>query len=306
MSRSFPDETHMERGKTDSEPIRGGSIGLNAILGKFVKQAAVDVRPEFTLVLINAFTLFRNAITTSPEGNQDTWGVSISRDVGLFLEYYDTYLANTQSRGQDDKRCLVVVYFPNYKLLELKGLLKQDGKVLEVYHAYQKFLSTYQHGDQMVRRMDHLVCYAVMVGGSQSYPHVDLASKVKDLADHPSIRYTRGDVIALISHVPLDWYLARRLRGIQLLESFTAKMKKPESFKLKLDDKGRIPFEPVTHGLFGDKVMIESQIDRAQRRKLLSIADEQKWSDKSDETVRRLLSEHLSLKGSDLLKFDFI
>jgi len=96
--KQFPDESQMARSEDGSEPIRGGSIGLNRILNTLVAASQGDKRPRFTSVLLNAFTFFFNAYDA--EKFQDFAKVEegFVRDLNIFLDYYDTYLSHVLNR----------------------------------------------------------------------------------------------------------------------------------------------------------------------------------------------------------------
>ena len=144
----FPDESLMERSADNSEPIRGGSIAFNRILGRFVDKANSDHKPEFTAVVMSAFTLFDNVWTMNNDADISTLEEDFVKDVNLFLEYYDIYLSFTKSALQGSKQCPVIIYFPDYKRLENDLRRETTGKKLDLLDKYKKFLNRYSGRDE--------------------------------------------------------------------------------------------------------------------------------------------------------------
>lgn len=303
--KTFPDESHMERSKDGTDPIRGGSIGLNRILGRFVNRSKSDHRPEFTAVILSAFTIVRNVVGTEKDITIVQLEEAFVRDVNLFLDYYDTYLSITKSGMMRDKLCPVVIYFPDYKRVENQIRREQTGQKAHLLTLYAKFLSRYNGRDEMVRELEHCRCYWIRAGDA-TYPHKEVARKFREIASQPKSAYSSGDKIALMSHVPLDYHLVGRLRGINLLESYTGELKGSDQFGLKLDKEGRLPFNTVTHVVFGDASFIKPWVSPKVRKQLLEQAVKEKWVTRSEDDLRAKISKAADIPLVQLRKFDFI
>lgn len=303
--KSFPDESKMELSKDGSEVIRGGSIGLNRILSRFVDRSTQDRNPEFTACLISAFTVFRNVIGTYPDLKIEEIEQAFVKDINLFLEYYDTYIAITKNTFMNNKYATVVVYFPDYSHVEKDILKDQTGKTLELFALYKKFLSRYSGRDEMIKKTEHILCYWVSAGPA-SYPHRDVSRKFRSIVGDARAIYSSGDKIALISHIPLDYHIGGRLRNIALLESYTGKLRPQKEFNLKLNKDGLIPFTTTTHVVFGDGVLIKPMITPKIKKLLLEHADREKWSSCSEDDIRLRISRLANIPLNDLRKFDFI
>lgn len=303
--KRFPDETSMEKSKDGTEPIRGGTVGLNRILGRFVERSGKDTKPEFTAVLISAYTVFRNVIGTYPEANIEQIEEYFVKDINLFLEYYDTYLANTKSRLMHDKYAVVMVYFPEYSNIEKSILRDVSNKVLEQNKMYKKFLSRYNGRDEMIKKTEHVLCFWVSAGGA-SYPHRDVSRKFRSCISRPDVMYSSSSSVALLSHVPLDYHISGRIRNVWLLESYTGLLRPSSDFGRRLDKEGRIPFNTVTHVVFGDSVLIKPWVTPKIRKVLFEQAVKERWVSLSQDDLRFRISKTANIPLSELRKFDFI
>lgn len=303
--KSFPDESQLPRSEDGSEAILGGSIGLNRILGRFVEHSKTDNKPEFTAVLINARTVFRNVyqmLKKDPSLKLDDLFV---KDIGMFLEYYDTYLSFVRGMQLNRSRCPVVVYFPDYRKVPEEVRRPMSPKDLEEQVAYDKFARRFAGEDSLMQTLEHVECFWVIAGGTL-LPHQDLIRKFKNIAGRKQCGYHSGDNIALISHLPVDFHLCERMRGICTLESHTGKLKSAHEFRLRLDEDGRVPFNTTTHIAFGDSRQIKPMFVRKQKHDLLEQADRERWASRSEEDIRQRIAKAAGLSLKDLRKYDFV
>lgn len=304
----FPDESQMPRSEDGSEPIRGGSIGFNAVLGRFIKDAASDVKPSFHAVIISAFTIFRNVYQTKSAGGHKPSDKEMEEgfitDVNLFMEYFDAYLSAVWSRLAGDKFCPVIIYFPDYRHVPKDIEREYIGKAAELWDGYKRFLRQYDGHEGEVKKLDHTRCFW-MRAGDVTYPHKEVARKFKEVTVHPACLYTSGDPVCLITHVPLDLHISSRLRGVQLLESHTARLRPPSEFRFKLDKDGRVPFQSSVHLLLGDSVIIKSMVSSKIKRTILETASQERWVGRSEDDVRQRLSKISQIPMATMRKYDF-
>jgi hypothetical protein len=302
---AFPDESTMPKSEDGSEIIRGGSIGFNRLLNKFVAGASSDKKPQFSAFVISAFTIFRNIYSMHKQPTMSDMEEGFVKDVNLFLEYYDTYLSLVLGTLSRNKQAPVIIYFPDYHDLPKEILRDSSEKHLTFLAMYKKFLGKHGNHTGQVKQLEFVKCFWIKAGGS-TYPHKDVASKFREITNHPTSLYATGDSVGLISHIPLDWYLSFRIRNVQLLESYTGLTKHPRDFGLKLDKEGRIPFLPITHVIFGDGVLIKSWIGIKIRRDLLEQAEKERWSSRSNDDLLGKIVRKLNLPTSTFRKYDFI
>ena len=300
----FPDESQMERSQDNSEPIRGGSIGFNRILGLFVEASNKDIRPMFNAVLISAFTILRNVWTMKEASTLEDLEKGFVKDINLFLEYYDTYLSFVLNRTSGERFCPVIVYFPSYDHIPKNLVRDSSGKTKEFFDLYKKFLARHGNTEGEVRKLENVRCFWIRAG-DVTYPHKEVARKFREIVSHPKSLYSSGDSLGLITHIPLDYHLAFRVRGVIVLESYTAKLRKPDEFKFKLDKEGRVPFQSVTHAVLGDSALLKPQISPKIRKSLLETAEKDRWISRSEEDLQSRISKITNISTSILRSYAF-
>lgn len=301
----FPDESQMPRSDDGTEPIRGGSIGFNRILGRFVQDAGRDTKPRFNAVIISAFTIFRNVWGTKKDANASDLEQGFITDVNLFLEYYDAYLSAVWSRMYGDKFCPVVVYFPDYKHVPKEILKEHSGRGAEFMAAYKAFLIKHSPDDGEVKRLNHCRCVWISAGHA-TYPHKEVVRKFREITSHPSSLYTTGDPVCLITHTRLDYHISSRLRGVQLLESHTATIRTPGEFRFRLDKDGRVPFQSAVHVTLGDSDLIKPFVGLKIKREILEAAEKERWLTRSEEDVRNRIAKISNIPVATFRKYDFV
>lgn len=302
--KNFPDESVMPRSDTGEEPIRGGSIGFNRILGKFVEWSSKDKSPRYTAVLISGFTIFRNIWTMEPKAVSSRFDEMFIKDVNLFLEYYDTYLSFILGTLLRNKKAPVIVYFPDYRHVAKDIRREMTGRRLDLFVEYEKFRRRHSAEEGLAKETEFVKCFWASVGGS-TYPHVDLSRKFREISSQPNSLYSSGSPVCLISAIPLDLHISNRIRSLSLLESYTAESYTPFDFRFKLDKEGRIPFYPVTHLVFGDNVLINPMLKNKLRRDVLEQAIKEKWISRGEEELRNKLAKALNIPTSQLRRYDF-
>lgn len=301
----FPDESMMPRSEDGSEPIRGGSIGFNRILGRFVTDAAQDTKPKFNAVIISAFTIFRNVWDTLKEQTLANAEQGFVNDVNLFLEYYDAYLSAVWSRMNGDKFCPVVIYFPDYQHVPKDIRREHSGKIVDFLAAYKTFLTKHSPQDGEVKRLSHCRCVWISAGHA-TYPHKEVVRKFREITSHPQSLYTTGDPVCLITHTRLDYHIASRLRGVQLLESHTARIRPPSEFRFRLDKDGRVPFQSAVHIALGDGDLIKPMVALKTKREILDTAEKERWLTRSEEEVRNRISKISNIPVATFRRYDFV
>jgi hypothetical protein len=225
-------------------------------------------------------------------------------DVKLFMEYYDTYLSLVWRRSGGDKHCPVIVYFPDYKHIPKELRRDHTGRTAELLAAYKTFINRHSGHNKEISRLDFTRCFWVDAGDA-AYPHKEVARKFREIASHPTSLYSTGDPICLLTHVPLDYHIASRLRGINVLESFTARLRTPYEFKLKLDSEGHIPFMSSTHAVLGDDVLLKPQVSPKIKKQILEAAKKDRWETRGEDDVRNRISKIADIPASTLRRYDF-
>ena len=300
---AFPDESLFPKGD-NSDPIRSGSIGINRILGYLIDASTIDRKPQFNSVIISAFTFFRNVWASNKNATIEVLEAAFVRDVNLFLEYYSAYLSFTLPNHDRESIADVIVYFPNYHKVPKEIVRDMTGQKLEMWNLYKSFLNRYNAIDAQVRKIDHCRCFFIRAGDG-AYPHKEVISKFRTITVHPHSLYTSGDPIGLITHIPLDLHMSYRLRNINLIESYTGKVRLPIDFRLKLDKEGRVPFNSVTHVVFGDDELIKPMVSHKLKKDLLEAAVKDRWLTRSEGDVLSRIALIMRIPKSNLSKYNF-
>lgn len=306
--KAFPDESAMPKSPESHEPIRGGSIGLNRILNRFVDRAARDNKPEFMAYLISAYAVVRNVMDTKKANKVEARLADIEsafvQDVNLFMEYLDTYLSFTWNQMWGAKKVPVLVYFPDYHRVNSKIRREFTGRDAELQTMYQAFLKHHGSYNEIVKVLDHCQCYWVSAG-QVTYPHVELAGKFRDIGLANDTVYQRGDPIGMITNMPLDYHIDGRLRNVSVIKSYHATVETHKDFRFRLDKEGRIPFTAATHLVFGDNALIKQEIPLKTKRLILETAEKEKWASRSETDVYQKLVKLSDLPARFFKDHDF-
>lgn len=298
----FPDESHMERSKDGTEPIRGGSVGWNTIFGLFKNRAASDQTPFATLFLINLETVFRNNYNKALS-HKEIFDACV-QDMDLFLVYFEAYLSWVL-RGKTSSPIPVVLYIPNYQAIP-KDLLRSHPASWELMmSAYDVFRKKFPTTNTLSSQTQFTSRWVVPVG-STTYPHIELAHWVHNAAlENQSGGYTWGDPVCLITRNVIDLHITRRIRSLLLLESYTAQIKTPDQFGSKLIKDVPIPFTVGTHRAFGDPVHIKPIVERKTKKELLELAVSHKWMTRSTDGILRDISSVTGVGIAELQRAKF-
>lgn len=298
----FPDESHMERSKDGTEPIRGGSVGWNCVFGLFKTRASVDKVPFATLFLINLETVFRNNYnkTLSAKEIAD----ACVRDMDLFLTYLEAYLAWVL-RGKTLPPIPVVLYIPNYHTIPKDLLREHPASWDHMMQAYGIFRKNFPTTKTVSSRTQFTTRWVIPVG-VMTYPHIELSHWVHSTSlENQSGGYTWGDPVCLITRNVIDLHISRRIRSVVLLESFTAQIKTPDQFGTKLVKDVPVPFTVGTHRAFGDPVHIRPLVERKTKKELLQLATTNKWMVRSTEGILRDISSVTGVSIAELQRAKF-
>lgn len=305
MVSAFPNESLLEKSPISGDPIRGGSIGINRVLGFFVDRSETDRTPSFTACLLSAFTILRNVHSTIKTDNIDELEKAFVTDVRLFMEYYNVYLGCVKPSLQTGKVAPVIVYFPSYDSVKKEIALEPSGKRSEFFSLYKKFARRTSGRDEKVQDLEHTSCFWIKAG-DYNYPHREIIHKFREIANHPVSLYRSGDNIAMLSHVALDFHIAARLRGVMILESNTGRLRPVSDIRMKLDKSGVIPFYSTTHITFGDGYLVKALVSAKVQRELKTHAEKENWLSRSEDDVRNRISKISGIALRDLRKFDFV
>lgn len=109
----------------------------------------------------------------------------------------------------------------------------------------------------------------------------------------------------LISHVPLDYYFMLTYPRVTMLESFTGKFFKPKRLGFKVFGTNFIPFNQVTHLLFGDKALVRPMAMRKNRNLLIDLAKRQQWYVRTPYEIERYVAATQQVPAGILTRLKF-
>ena len=299
---AFPDESKMDRSADGTEPIRGGSVGFNRILGTFVERSHTDRQPFADLFLINGMTIFRNVYqeNLTDERIKALW----ENDIQLFALYLGAYRVALSGGNDPVRQTQVVVYLPTYQRIPKEiRLTHEQTKLGEMLIRYDGFYRRYkaETGVLIDAPGVRVVCIAV---GERDLPHREVDKYV--LSD-PAFREARQSrKIMLITHAIIDYFIHYRIPSLVVWESYTAKFKKPEDFGKRLDPSGDIPFNSLMFNLFGDKLFVKCVLDVKGKRFIRKVAQEQKFPLRSESYMAKALTSMSNVPIDLLARYNYI
>lgn len=263
------------------------SYGTTPVLEKLKELAKQGThRPQYMTYLINVDTLIRNCYKKGD--SITTMEQHVLTDAEQLATYIGAYITGDKITTQ--ARPLVCFYVPYYELIP-KTYIKTPlpGNYQAHIEVREKLLKSLirAHWTTIDQPFDMVFINAK---GPWASPIVyqDLKSKFKDI----SLRRT-----LLLSHAYMDFHLVSVIPNMDLIESFTGKLKDKETFLKKVIPYEEVPFNKYTHLLFGDKLMLKSQIKRGDKPKVLKTAQFEQWNHLPALSVAEsILNHHFSTK----------
>lgn len=298
----FPDESHMERSADGTEPIRGGSVGFNRILGTFVERSRSDHTPFGRLFLINGMTLFRNVYSEDKSDSQIK--AAIEKDIELFALYLGAYRVALSGGNDPSDQTPVLVYFPTYKNIPKDVRLEHSGTKLETFlKRYDAFYVRHKGSMGLLIDAPGVKVESITVG-ERDLPHRELDHYIIGREDYRPARQS-GKVI-LITHVILDYFICFRIPSVVVWESYTAKFRTKETFGTRLDPSGDIPFNSLMFNLFGDKLFVRSVLDIKAKRFVRKTAHDDRFMMRSQAYMEKQLSALSNVPVALLARHQYI
>lgn len=282
---SFLDE-HREGKETsdDGEIINLCSIGLNRIINYLAEQVVNIDKAKYNLILVNLESFIRN--TYQKNIRQQEWTAAISKDTQLFNQYIYEYTKDYTMLSKTPA-CLIY-YLPIYDL-ESPYLLKTKSEQLL---AIREFKETFRHtvltNSDEDYQIDHMRVVVTNFKDSAFKAPKMILRKIKTIARSTSHR------ALMLSNAPIDFHIARLIDKLDLIESYTAKIKTWKDFGEKVFKNKYIPFNQYTHIALGDKNHLEQLVKRGKVKKaLFKQAEAEKWHTMSETKVLTKLAQYI-------------
>lgn len=232
-----PEETKSGRVIGSREPI---SIGTAIAL-----ETITIEEPEFEVLMINVYTLFRNFWGSWNNSNRPSLTVTFPE----WLEELETIKALVASMGVH-----IVFYKPDYS--KVQGFWP-DAKVRLPKTTNQKL---YANAERIAINAIAKQTELVLHGTGLFMPIVDAN-------------------VFLLSHQPIDLLSITKYDSIALLESHTAEIKSFGEYHTKINTTNpRIGFNHLSMLIFGDKSKLFNGMSNKFKMAYEKVAEERKWN----------------------------
>ena len=263
------------------------SIGLNAVLYTLSQLPRAKKSKPFDCLLVNVSTIVRNCYDQRSPTNEVI--SKVYNDIDVLIKHF----ANYSKIIRVGKNPSVVFYIPNYSHISPSMRKTSNNATNQNVEKILMLIAKEQKTHSERHQMQGLTVHSVKVG-TNKLPHQELYAYLKNAVpgmQPESMHY------GLLTHVYLDFHLAARLSLITL-ESYTGAQRSPNTFGAKVFGAAYIPFNRFTHAIFGDKLLLKSQVTGKLRTELFKRAQNNYWITK---TVDDMLKD---LKLSNLLPTD--
>lgn len=263
-SYSFSEETETSQGL--------GTGTLISAINKLPDQTSKNI---FDTIIVNVSTIVRN--NTVKDRPLKEIHDKTEADVHDLIRCIGNYHEVMSGLVRDPK---LLLYLPDYSWLPPIHARPNTGNRAIISQVTDMFIKE----DNLVARkrirsnVKATTLLLSFAGGRVSLPYKRLMGEIREL-------YSLGRVdpnsmltnYLLISHAPLDYHFMLHYPRTMLLESFTGKFLPPKVLGHKVFGTNFIPFNSVTHLLFGDSVHVRPMAQRKNRALLTELAKNQRW-----------------------------
>lgn len=291
MAYTFPDTSNAPKGQNGDEII-GASIALNRPLLHIREMAFQRNIVPWDLYVISVYTIARNVHEEASSAIE--LARLIDRDVEYLMSYLEAFHVQKKEQGASLPR--IVFYLPIYDRLPKHLRREHTGKAAELDDWYLKYLSRFPKGPTDITQTPLSQCFTTIVG-TTLLPHRELAQEIKE---HKFNQAGYGSPrILLLSHCLLDYYLVKQFH-VEVIESYTGQIKGPETFSHRLNKDGLVPFNRIFHRLLGDSTWVLPLATGKIKTKILEMAKERKWNQKTEHEILKDLVVNYNIEQSAL------
>ena len=302
----------------DDEDITFGSegssqvgFGTNAIISAIKNMSKQNNPPPYDIFLINIDTLIRNVVTK--EKSEEEIKSDTKRDLDGLLDAISIYMRSIENLLDMP---YIIVYLPEYETPQVKlheRVYKDDSTKATIKKIHDDFV---KEDNLKVRKQvrsvyNNIDVYEMSVGDRSELPYKILTRFINGQSkfNPGGIRNVLKNML-MISHYPLDYYFLHNFPKTNLIESFTGKVLKKEQLGVKVFKDGFVPFNRVTHLLFGDSVqlmpMAKGRRGRNNNRKLLmDMAKKQNWNFRTPDEIAEFVGASGQVPKQILLNIRF-
>jgi len=307
----YEDDKQSNEDDVFGDENKDAGFGTNALIQAIRKFLTERNAPIYDCFLININTLIRNVVTKEKdieEIKNDTL-----RDLGSLISVCCEYF-NSMALLVDQP--FIVIYFPKYEVAQVKFHERtyKQGSVKDIIDQVSKLLIKEENLEvrKQIRDMhDNIPVFELLVGNGGILPYKALERFIFDQKKfNPAGIQSVLRRNILISHYPLDYYLLHTFRRSVILESFTGKIVTKEELGIKIFDNNRVPFNRVTHLVFGDSVQLKPMAKGRRgpnnnRKLLMDMALKQNWNIRTPSEIANLIGQSGQIPKEILLNIKF-
>lgn len=251
-------------------------LGTNTLIGALKKLPSQSRDNVFDCILVNVSTIVRNSTTKERDPSEieqrtedDTYRLMLA-----IADYHTTM-------GSLVKNPTAIFFLPDYSWLPAIHSRPDTGNRKIIREVTESLI---KKDNLKVRKRIRSITqstnvFEIYAGGRNELPYQTVIKEIYDLYKvfgrfDPRSALTH---YLLISHNPLDYHFMLKFPKTTILESFTMQFIPPKALGYKVFGTNFIPYNSVTHLLFGDKVLVKPMAQRKNRALLTDLAKKQSW-----------------------------
>lgn len=257
---------------SDNGEERFGTSSIVNVLNQLPNKSSGNL---FDTILVNVMTIVRNNTTlnTPDKEIKDMVIDDIVRIIDAAVAYQEN-MSNMLSNP------LVVFYLPDYSWLPALHMRNPSPTRTIINRIVEDLIKddNLRVKKQIRSHKGSSAIYELFAGGKTMLPYKSILKLINQINTLGVVdTATQLAHYLLISHCPLDYHLLLKYRRASILESFTGKILQPKELGYKVFGNNFIPFNSVTHLIFGDPVHVRPMAQRKNRKLLTDMAMKQQW-----------------------------
>ena len=256
------------------------SYGLAPILNTLVDSISGRLKPKWNLFLVNIETIIRNCQAT----DRSEFGEIIVDRAIADCKLLAQYLIEVLKDCNQDKRVrpIICFYSASYENVG-KTYIKEElpAGTVERWNIKALFEQRWPYAWD-IKSDDVDILFSVQDKKTTFWISKSLINDVNSFTTKTLCQYRN---CIMISHMPVDYHVMRRVGEFSLLESYTGALKRPSDLSTKLFNNPWVPFNKYTHVLFGDKYLLKPLAVPKVRKELKKNAETEQWKRLPDTAV---------------------
>ncbi len=250
------------------------SIGTGIMVNQLIAQLSSGAYDKDTIV-ININTILRNRYDSKSFTSVLQWVNDTHLEIqNLISELVDVMISANISNPS------IITYSADY-----------SGMIPKMFwRPTTTTRSRYATATQMLAKRNMVVSTNRQVQYNFHYLHG--RAPIATQLIHAIQRMQNRRKIYLISHSPIDFHICEKLKGVDILESYTGKTIDISELGQKVFKLDNVPFNQFTHVLMGDKEQYVSPMNRSDKKKFLALSVADRWNLKTKYQIEGSLKRH--------------